>query len=404
MPWAPRTEPEPTATGLTTTWSGPRCDDAGAGADDVGDRVEGADLVEVHVHRRRCRARWPRPRRGARRPGARGRGPARPAAPRGGARGRRARCGGGPSRRPRRGTGSRRSRRADTVSTRRATGSGLTASTASCRTSSGTPAPSSAPRSMSPLAPDDASTQSVRHAARCRLAGDPRREHPRAVAVVDVDHGDAGRAGVEHREQRGDPAEGGAVADAGRHRDERHADQAADHGRQRALHAGDDDQAVGAARAGPGPPAGGARRRRRRPRSGRPRRRARARSAPPRRRPARRRCRRRRPRPCRAPSAAARASRRGRPGAARPRAATSPPARAPPRRAGSRAPHGRGAWRAACGGSPRPARASCPRRTRPRRRRSGSPGRRRRARTRGPRSVRSSVISRRPRRRNGSAG
>ena len=25
MPWAPRTDPEPTATGLTTTWSGPRC-------------------------------------------------------------------------------------------------------------------------------------------------------------------------------------------------------------------------------------------------------------------------------------------------------------------------------------------------------------------------------------------
>ena len=47
-------------------------------------------------------------------------------------------------------------------------------------------------------------------------------------------------------EQRGQPAERGAVADAGRHRDQRHADQPADHARQRALHAGDHDEAVGA--------------------------------------------------------------------------------------------------------------------------------------------------------------
>ena len=52
VPWAPRTDPEPTATGLTTTSSGPRCDDPGADADDVGDRVQRPDLVEVHVHRR----------------------------------------------------------------------------------------------------------------------------------------------------------------------------------------------------------------------------------------------------------------------------------------------------------------------------------------------------------------
>ena len=43
-------------------------------------------------------------------------------------------------------------------------------------------------------------------------------------------------------EQRRDPAEGRAVADARRHRDHRAVDQAADDRRQRALHAGDDDQ------------------------------------------------------------------------------------------------------------------------------------------------------------------
>ena len=48
-------------------------------------------------------------------------------------------------------------------------------------------------------------------------------------------------AAVEHAEQRGDAAEAGAVADARRHGDDRHADQAGDDARQRAFHAGDDD-------------------------------------------------------------------------------------------------------------------------------------------------------------------
>ncbi len=48
-----------------------------------------------------------------------------------------------------------------TASTRSATGSGETASTAAWMVSTGTPAPTSAPSSMSPLAPDDASTQRV---------------------------------------------------------------------------------------------------------------------------------------------------------------------------------------------------------------------------------------------------
>ena len=45
------------------------------------------------------------------------------------------------------------------------TGSGETASTAAWIVSTGTPAPTSAPSSMSPLAPEDASTQSVGHRA-----------------------------------------------------------------------------------------------------------------------------------------------------------------------------------------------------------------------------------------------
>ena len=65
-------------------------------------------------------------------------------------------------------------------------------------------------------------------------------------------------------EQRGDAAERGAVADAGGHRDQRYAGQPADDGRQRALHAGDDDEAVGLRRAGRGRRAAGAARRRRR--------------------------------------------------------------------------------------------------------------------------------------------
>ena len=246
----------------------------------------------------------------------------------------------------------------DTVSTRRVTGSGLTASTASCSTWSGTPAPSSAPSSMSPLAPDDASTHTTlrRSSGRGRrLPRDPGREDAGAVAVVDVDHGHAGSAGVQHREQRRDPAERGAVADAGRappravRRPGRRPRTAARPPCRRRP------PGSRPAPAGRGPPAAGAPRRRRRPRSRRPRRRGPAPSARPRRRPGRRRSPPTRRPPSRARSAAARGSRRGRPGAARPRAGTSPPGRAPRRRAGWRAPPGRGAWRAACAGSPRPA-------------------------------------------------
>ena len=49
-----------------------------------------------------------------------------------------------------------------------------------------------------------------------------------AEAVVDVDYGDVGGAGVEHAEERGGPVEGGAVADGGGDGDDGDADEAAD--------------------------------------------------------------------------------------------------------------------------------------------------------------------------------
>ena len=58
-----------------------------------------------------------------------------------------------------------------TCSTRSATGSGATASTAAWSTSTGTPAPSSAPSSMSPLAPEEASTQIVTRGVRASRRG-----------------------------------------------------------------------------------------------------------------------------------------------------------------------------------------------------------------------------------------
>ena len=133
-----------------------------------------------------------------------------------------------------------------TCSTRRFTGSGAIASTASWSTSTGTPAPTRAPSSMSPLAPADASTQSVTspRPGPGGAARDPGGEHARAVAVVDVDHGHPGRARVEHGQQGGQPAEGGAVPDAGGDRDHGHAGQSSDDGGQRALHARHHDQAV----------------------------------------------------------------------------------------------------------------------------------------------------------------
>ena len=66
-----------------------------------------------------------------------------------------------------------------------------------------------------------------------------------AKTVVDVDHHHIGGAAVEHREQRGEPAERTAVADAGRNRDHGNAQQSADHACQRAFHAGHDHDDAG---------------------------------------------------------------------------------------------------------------------------------------------------------------
>ena len=68
-----------------------------------------------------------------------------------------------------------------------------------------------------------------------------------AVPVVDVHHGDSGRAGVQHRQQRGQSFERGSVAHRRRHRDDGRADQAGHHAGQRAVHARDDHDH-------PGPP------------------------------------------------------------------------------------------------------------------------------------------------------
>jgi hypothetical protein len=53
-----------------------------------------------------------------------------------------------------------------------------------------------------------------------------------------------------HRQQGGQPAEGGPVPDGGRNGHERHAGQPADHRGQGALHARDDDEAVGSVEVG----------------------------------------------------------------------------------------------------------------------------------------------------------
>lgn len=65
-------------------------------------------------------------------------------------------------------------------------------------------------------------------------------------AVVYVDHGDAARAGVQHRQQGGDAAEGRAVADGSGNGDDGARDQAGDDARQRPFHARTDDEGVGA--------------------------------------------------------------------------------------------------------------------------------------------------------------
>jgi len=66
----------------------------------------------------------------------------------------------------------------------------------------------------------------------------------RAETVVNVHHGHTTAATVQHAEQRRDAAEARAVADARRHGNDRFGNQTGDDARQRAFHAGDDDEHV----------------------------------------------------------------------------------------------------------------------------------------------------------------
>ena len=67
----------------------------------------------------------------------------------------------------------------------------------------------------------------------------------RAEAVVDADDGDAGAQDASIASSAVTPSKAGAVADAGRHGDDRRGGEPADDAGQRALHAGDDDDGVG---------------------------------------------------------------------------------------------------------------------------------------------------------------
>ena len=64
-------------------------------------------------------------------------------------------------------------------------------------------------------------------------------------ARIDIHDGHVRGAAVEHSEQGRDPAERRAIADARRHGDHRARQPAANHTRQRPLHAGDDDRHAG---------------------------------------------------------------------------------------------------------------------------------------------------------------
>ena len=98
---------------------------------------------------------------------------------------------------------------------------------------------------MSPEAPEEASTQTVirRHRAARRATRAANTPAPYPLSMLTTVTPGAQELSIASSAAM--PAERGAVADAGRDRDQRDADQPADHGRQRALHAGDDDQAVG---------------------------------------------------------------------------------------------------------------------------------------------------------------
>lgn len=66
-----------------------------------------------------------------------------------------------------------------------------------------------------------------------------------AESVIDVDDADAGGAAVEHGQEGGESAEGGAVSDAGGDGDDGAVGQTGDDAGQGAFHAGDGDDDVG---------------------------------------------------------------------------------------------------------------------------------------------------------------
>ena len=210
--------------------SGPRCDrrrvqsvdpqrvNAGAHADHVDDRVERADLMEVHLLGGRCRVRWPRRARALRRPPANRRARGRAGQRRRASRGCRPSAGGraasaASTRTPTRcdavgghaldeharfrsersddrtqvlGGEARRSALAERRATRRGT----------CRRRRRSSSPGSRSRPWVLAGPRSSSAASPRGTV------DARRKQAGAEAVVDVDDADAARAGVEHREQR----------------------------------------------------------------------------------------------------------------------------------------------------------------------------------------------------------
>ena len=106
--------------------------------------------------------------------------------------------------------------------------------------------------------PDERRVAWLRRRSGPSWPADPARRGGGSEPVVDVHHRDAGRAGVEHAEQRREPAERRAVSHARRHGDHRHRHQPADDARQRALHPRDHDHDPGRAGAARPRPAGGA--------------------------------------------------------------------------------------------------------------------------------------------------
>ena len=81
------------------------------------------------------------------------------------------------------------------------------------RSARGTPMSRAAATNMSPAIPPTGSSKRIFPIPIPSLPGDEPGHEPGAESVVHVDHRDVGRAGVEHREQRGDAAQAGAVAD-----------------------------------------------------------------------------------------------------------------------------------------------------------------------------------------------